>query len=149
MTLDVWALSWRPWNLDSAYGPFMKGIGDNTDFTDRILPHLLVESPEHKSVDEDIHAAALAWQGDVFSRKAHTWDQLQLLRDNWEGPIVLKGIQHVNDARKVVEAGMDGIIVSNHGGRQLNGAIGLLEVLPKIVDAIENDITVAECAVLM
>ena len=120
----------------------MKGIGGNTGFTDRIPPSLPAEPPEHKSVDEDMHAATLAWQGDVFSRKAHTWDQLQLLRDNWEGPIVLKGIQHVNDARKAVEAGMDGIIVSNHGGRQLDGAIGSLEVLPNIVDAFGNDITV-------
>jgi len=55
---------------------------------------------------------------------------------------VLKGIQHVDDARKVVEAGMGGVIVSNHGGRQLGGAIGSPEVLPEIVDAVRNDITI-------
>jgi lactate 2-monooxygenase len=55
---------------------------------------------------------------------------------------VLKGIQHVDDARKAVEAGVDGITVSNHGGRQLDGAIGSPEVLPEIVDAVRNDITI-------
>ena len=55
---------------------------------------------------------------------------------------MLKGIQHVDDARKAVEAGMDGIIVPNHGGRQLDGVIGSPEVLPEIVDAVGNDITI-------
>ena len=55
---------------------------------------------------------------------------------------MLKGIQHVDDARKAAEAGMDGIIVLNHGGRQLDGAIGSPEVLPEIVDAVRNDITI-------
>ncbi|OCL03974.1 FMN-dependent alpha-hydroxy acid dehydrogenase [Glonium stellatum] len=143
VTLDTWALSWRPWDLDAAYVPFMKGIGDSTGFTDPAFRRIFQSNhPEHKSVDEDVHAAALDWQSHMFSGKAHTWDQLQLLRDNWKGPIVLKGIQHVDDARKAVEAGMDGIIVSNHGGRQLDGAIGSLEVLPEIVDAVGKDITV-------
>ena len=55
---------------------------------------------------------------------------------------MLKGIQHVDDARKAVEAGMDGIIVLNHGGRQLDGAIGSPEILSEIVDAVRNDITI-------
>lgn len=65
-----------------------------------------------------------------------------MLKKAWDGPIVLKGIQHVDDARMAVEAGMDGIVVSNHGGRQLDGAIGSLEVLPEIVDAVGDKITV-------
>jgi lactate 2-monooxygenase len=55
---------------------------------------------------------------------------------------VLKGIQHVDNARKAVEAGMDGIIVSNHDGRQLDGVSGSPEVLPEVVDAVRNDITI-------
>ena len=65
-----------------------------------------------------------------------------MLKKEWDGRIVLKGIQHVDDARMAVEAGMDGIVVSNHGGRQLDGAIGSLEVLPEIVDAVGDKLTV-------
>ena len=78
----------------------------------------------------------------MFSGAAHSWEDLELVRKEWEGPIVLKGIQHVDDARKAVECGMQGIVVSNHGGRQLDGAVGSLEVLPEIVDAVGDEITV-------
>ncbi|CAD6589209.1 MAG: hypothetical protein ASARMPREDX12_003693 [Alectoria sarmentosa] len=106
VTLDTWALSRRLADLDNAFVPFASGIGDQTGFSDP-----------------------------VFRRKfkangtAHTWEQLELLKMEWDGPIVLKEIQHVEDARLAVEAGMDRIVVSNHGGRQLDGAIGSLEVL--------------------
>lgn len=62
-------------------------------------------------------AASLAWQQDAFSGKGHTWEDLELLKKHWKGPIVLKGIQHRDDAIKAAELGIDGIIVSNHGGR--------------------------------
>jgi isopentenyl diphosphate isomerase/L-lactate dehydrogenase-like FMN-dependent dehydrogenase len=78
----------------------------------------------------------MAWQTDAFPGRSHVWEKLKFLRENWNGPIVLKGIQHVDDARMAADAGMDGIIVSNHGGRQLDGAIGSLTVLPEIVDAV-------------
>jgi L-lactate dehydrogenase (cytochrome) len=64
-----------------------------------------------------------------------TWADLAWLRERWPGPIVLKGIQHPGDARRAVDAGMDGIVVSNHGGRQVDGAIASLDALPSIVDA--------------
>lgn len=67
---------------------------------------------------------------------------MELLKKEWDGPIVLKGIQHVDDARMAVKAGVAGIVVSNHGGRQLDGAIGSLEVLPEIVEAVGGDLTV-------
>jgi len=89
-----------------------------------------------------VFGASRAWEADVFSGAAHTWDQLELLKKNWEGPIVLKGIQHVEDAKKALEVGVQGIVVSNHGGRQLDGAIGSLEVLPEIVEAVGNKMTV-------
>jgi isopentenyl diphosphate isomerase/L-lactate dehydrogenase-like FMN-dependent dehydrogenase len=60
------------------------------------------------------------------------WSDLQVLRKYWDGPIVLKGIQTVEDAHRAIEHGMDGIIVSNHGGRQLNGAISSLDALAEI-----------------
>ena len=87
------------------------------------------------------------WEADVFSGTAHTWDQIALLKKHWDGPIVLKGIQSVEDAKMAVKAGVQGIVVSNHGGRQLDGAVGSLEVLPEIVDAVgamgkEEEVTV-------
>lgn len=70
------------------------------------------------------------------------WSALPLLREHWDGPIVLKGIQHVDDARRAVDAGMDGIVVSNHGGRQVDGAAASLEVLPEIATAVGDRIEV-------
>jgi L-lactate dehydrogenase (cytochrome) len=64
-----------------------------------------------------------------------TWDELTWLRSIWDGPLVVKGITAVNDARRAVEGGADGIVVSNHGGRQLDGAPATAERLPRIVDA--------------
>lgn len=86
--------------------------------------------------------ASSFWEQKVFPGVNHVWEDLELLKKNWDGPIVLKGIQHVDDARKAAEVGMDGIVVSNHGGRQLDGAIASLEVLPEIVDAVGDKLTV-------
>ena len=141
MTLDTWTLGWRPADLDNAYVPFASGIGDETGFSDPVFRRKFTE--KHKiEIEDDILLAAREWEKAVFSGAAHTWEQLALLKKEWDGPIVLKGIQHVDDARKAVEAGMDGIIVSNHGGRQLDGAIGSLDVLPEIVDAVGDKLTV-------
>lgn len=141
VTLDTWALSWRPWDLDGAYVPFMKGIGDATGFSDPVFRRKFKEK-HGKEIEDDLTNAAIEWTATVFSGAAHTWDQLDLLKANWDGPIVLKGIQHPDDARKAVEKGMDGVIVSNHGGRQLDGAVGSLEMLPEIVEAVGDQITV-------
>jgi len=70
-----------------------------------------------KEIEDDVVAASLSWQQDAFSGKGHTWEDLELLKKHWKGPIVLKGIQHRDDAIKAAELGIDGIIVSNHGGR--------------------------------
>jgi len=71
----------------------------------------------------------------VFSDPSVTWDDLAFLRDSARVPIVLKGIQHPDDARRVAASGLDGVIVSNHGGRQLDGAVGSLDALERVVDA--------------
>ncbi|TKA75611.1 hypothetical protein B0A49_10825, partial [Cryomyces minteri] len=117
------------------------GIGDQTGFSDPVFRRKFADK-HGKEVEEDIRGAALEWQRDVFSGAAHTWDQFELLKKNWAGPIVLKGIQHPDDALKAVEAGVDGIICSNHGGRQLDGAVGSLEMLPEIVEAAGDRVTV-------
>jgi lactate 2-monooxygenase len=73
-----------------------------------------------------------AWLGILNSGTYRTWPDLEFLKQHWDGPIVLKGIQTVEDAHKAIDYGMDGIIVSNHGGRQLDGAIASLDALAEI-----------------
>lgn len=119
----------------------MKGVGDKTGFTDPVFRRKSSEK-YNATPEEKLFEASQEWVGDVFSGAAHTWDQIKLLKDNWDGPIVLKGIQHPDDAREAVKAGVDGIIVSNHGGRQLDGAVGSLEMLPEIVEAVGDELTI-------
>lgn len=142
VTLDTWTLGWRPADLDNAYIPFASGIGDQTGFSDPVFRRKFTEHHPGKEVEDDIFAASRLWEKFVFSGAAHTWDQIELLKREWAGPIVLKGILHVEDAKMAVEAGVQGIIVSNHGGRQLDGAVGSLEMLPEIVEAVGDEVTV-------
>ncbi|KAI4092872.1 MAG: hypothetical protein Q9206_001551 [Seirophora lacunosa] len=142
VTLDTWALAWRPADLDNAYIPFASGIGDQTGFSDPVFRSKFAAKHDNKTPEDDVFLASREWEADVFSGAAHTWEELELLKQEWDGPIVLKGIQHVEDAKKAVEMGMQGIVVSNHGGRQLDGAIGSLEVLPEIVEAVGDKLTV-------
>jgi len=136
VTLDTWTLAWRPSDLDQAYLPFLHGDGLAIPFSDPVFRGLLEKTPE-----EDSPTAVLRWLG-MVSGTDRTWDQLPFLREHWDGPIVLKGILRVDDARRAVDAGMDGIIVSNHGGRQVDGAIGALEALPGIASAVGDRIEV-------
>jgi len=78
----------------------------------------------------------------VFTGVDHTWDQLAFIREHWDGPILLKGIQRVDDAKRAVDAGMQGIVVSNHGGRQVDGAIASLDALPAIAEAVGDQVEV-------
>jgi lactate 2-monooxygenase len=78
----------------------------------------------------------------TFSRTSLTWDDLPFLRQHTKLPILLKGILHPDDARKAVDAGIDGLIVSNHGGRQVDGAIAALDALPDVVQAVNGQIPV-------
>ena len=72
---------------------------------------------EHgKNVEDDLIKASAEWTGQVFAGAPRTWDDLPFLRKNWDGPVILKGIQHVDDAKLALEYGCDGIVVSNHGG---------------------------------
>jgi lactate 2-monooxygenase len=79
---------------------------------------------------------------DIYSRPSLTWEQLGFLRERTDLPILLKGILHPDDATRAVEAGMGGIVVSNHGGRQVDGSIAALEALPPIVEAVEGRIPI-------
>jgi isopentenyl diphosphate isomerase/L-lactate dehydrogenase-like FMN-dependent dehydrogenase len=136
VTLDTWTLAWRPRDLDQAYLPFLKGQGTAIPFSDPVFRSQLEKTPE-----EDPASAILRWVG-LFTGTDKSWDQLAVLRELWDGPILLKGIQQVDDARRAVDAGMDGIVVSNHGGRQVDGALGALEALPPIAQAVGSRIEV-------
>jgi lactate 2-monooxygenase len=136
VTLDTWLLGWRPHDLDNAYLPFLTGKGLATYFSDPVFQAGLDKAPQ-----DDLQAAVLRWLP-MFTGSDHTWDNLAFIREHWDGPILLKGIQHVDDARKAADAGMDGVVVSNHGGRQVDGAIASLDALPGIVDAVGDRLDV-------
>ncbi len=132
VTLDTWLLGWRPADLSEAFLPFLWGEGNRNYLEDPVFRGLLQAPPE-----QDMQAAIgqWAWQ---FANPSVTWDDLAWLRECTELPIVLKGILHPDDARLAVEHGMQGVLVSNHGGRQVDGAIGALDALPEVVQAVDG-----------
>jgi lactate 2-monooxygenase len=136
LTLDTWTLAWRTHDLDQSYLPFIRGVGTAIPFSDPAFRAGLEKPPE-----EDVPAAVLRWIP-MFTGTDKRWDQLPFLREHWDGPIVLKGIQHADDARRARDAGMDGIVVSNHGGRQVDGAVASLEMLPEIAAAVGDQLAV-------
>lgn len=83
----------------------------------------------------------LGWMKDNFDPSV-TWADLDFVRAHWKGPIVIKGILDADDARRAAEAGVDGIIVSNHGGRQLDGVPSVARALPRIADAVGDSLTI-------
>jgi len=136
VTLDTWLLGWRPRDLTNAYLPFLKGEGVANYFSDPVFRAALERPPE-----EDIGPAIGHWAYQ-FSNPRVTWADLAWLREQTALPIVLKGIIHADDARLALEAGVDGLIVSNHGGRQVDGALGALDALPAVRDAVGEDFPV-------
>ncbi|TLD20375.1 hypothetical protein PspLS_08393 [Pyricularia sp. CBS 133598] len=152
VTLDTHSMSWRPRDLDRGFLPFAVGAGNAIGFSDPVFRRRFAAQVRGGGEeDEDLAtpegnpiAASLAWTAEVFSGYAHRWSELARLRSLWgEGnPIVLKGVVSVEDAKLALEHGMDGIVVSNHGGRQLDGAVATLDVLPEIVDAVGGSMTV-------
>ena len=136
VTLDTWLLGWRPRDLTNAYLPFLKGEGVANYFSDPVFRAALERPPE-----EDIGPAIGHWAYQ-FSNPRVTWADLAWLREQTALPIVLKGIIHVDDARQALDAGVDGLIVSNHGGRQVDGALGALDALPAVRDAVGEDFPV-------
>src|SRR3954452_1151374 len=136
VTLDTFILAWRPRDLANAYLPFLQRMGLANYESDPAFLAGLQKSPE-----EDPGAAVLHWMS-MFGDPAKSWDDLVWLREQWDGPIVLKGVLHPDDARRAADAGMDGVVVSNHGGRQIDGEIASLDALPAVVDAVGDRMTV-------
>lgn len=83
----------------------------------------------------------IAWLGDNFDPSI-SWKDLEWIREFWDGPMIIKGILDAEDARDAVRFGADGIVVSNHGGRQLDGVPSTARALPAIADAVKGDLTI-------
>jgi isopentenyl diphosphate isomerase/L-lactate dehydrogenase-like FMN-dependent dehydrogenase len=136
VTLDTTILGWRPADLDRGFLPFLANVGVANYLTD---PAFLAKLD--KPVEEDPGAATFLWAG-MFPNPGLRWSDLSFLREHWAGPIVVKGVIAAEDAIAAVDHGVDGIVVSNHGGRQVDGSIGALDALPAVVDAVGDRTTV-------
>jgi lactate 2-monooxygenase len=136
VTVDTAMLGWRERDLRHPYLPFLLGHGLANYFTDPVFCSRLSQPPQADP------AAAIRLWASLFSNTALTWRDLAWLRKQTRLPIVLKGILHPEDARLAVEHGADSIIVSNHGGRQVDGAIAALDALPAVVAAVQGRVPV-------
>jgi lactate 2-monooxygenase len=136
ITLDTRMLAWRPRDLDQAYLPFLRGIGIQNYLSDPAFAAALAAGG-----DDSPQAAILQYIA-MFGDPTLTWDDLSFARDHWDGPIVLKGILSTADAERAAAAGMDGIVVSNHGGRQVDGVIAALDALPAVAAAVGSRLAV-------
>ena len=130
VTLDTTMLGWRPVDLDHGFLPFQTGQGLAQYTSDPVFRAMLDKPPE-----EDVTAAARLFAS-IYSDPTLDWERLKRIRDWTRLPVVLKGVQHPADAAMAAEAGWDGIVVSNHGGRQVDGAVGSAAQLAACVDAV-------------
>ena len=171
VTLDTTMLGWRPRDLDLGSLPFAAGEGiaqytSDPVFADLVAQRLSTTSARPSVSEIPAALAALLRVSrhhpgrlldnlrsplprafvqtflDVYSRPSLTWENLGLLRELTSLPVVLKGVLHAGDARRAVDEGLDGLIVSTHGGRQVDGARGSLDCLPEVVDAVDGRIPV-------
>src|SRR3954468_16750551 len=136
VTLDTFILAWRPRDLSRGYLPFLHRLGLADYESDPAFLAGLEKSP-----DEDPTSSVLRWMG-MFGDPGKTWADLEWIRSQWEGPLVLKGVLHPDDARLAADAGVDGIVVSNHGGRQIDGEIASLDALPDVVAAVGDRVEI-------
>ncbi|HEY5976896.1 MAG TPA: alpha-hydroxy-acid oxidizing protein [Solirubrobacterales bacterium] len=136
LTVDTFIPGWKPRDLQQAWLPFLNGMGVANYFQDPVFRAALAQPPE-----EDVGAATGHFLG-VQANPALRWDDLAQLREMTSLPIVIKGIQHPDDAREAVRRGIDGVVVSNHGGRQVDGAIASIDALPAIAEAAGDDLAI-------
>lgn len=136
LTLDLPLLAWRERDIQAAYLPFLRGEGLANYLTDPVFRGGLPVPPE---VDP---RPAIDRFGQVFANPSLTWPDIKWLRDRLRRPLLLKGILSADDARRAIDHGADGIVVSNHGGRQVDGAIASLDALPGVVAAVQDRVPV-------
>ncbi|USP79798.1 uncharacterized protein yc1106_07072 [Curvularia clavata] len=139
VTLDTYVLGWRPEDMDNGYNPFLRAdrTGVELGMTDSVFRRKFKEK-HGVEVEQKMDAAAPEWMRIIFPGESHSWEDVQFLKEHWKGPIVLKGIQSIADAKRAVDVGVQGIVVSNHGGRQVDGGTASLGVLPYVVDAVKE-----------
>jgi lactate 2-monooxygenase len=172
LTLDTTMLGWRPRDLDLGSLPFLRGMGIAQYTSDPVFRASLAEPLENAAgppARPSLSVSTLRAFGQMlrrypgplgeklrsgdarkavqrfvatYSRPSLTWDDLSYLRERTRLPILLKGILHADDAREAITRGMDGVIVSNHGGRQVDGAVGALDALPHVVAAVDRRVPV-------
>jgi lactate 2-monooxygenase len=160
ITLDTTLLGWRARDLDLGYLPFLRGRGIAQYTSDPVFQRLVRERGRVATAQRPTLAAvrtllelrrnvrgldpraAVQTFTEIYSRPSLRWEDLVRIRDLTRLPVLLKGILHPDDARRAVEAGFDGIVVSNHGGRQLDGAIATLQALPPIVEEVAGRVPV-------
>ena len=170
LTLDTTMLGWRIRDLDLAYLPFLRGKGIAQYTSDPVFLEALQETLRQApppggritlaaigtlwelagsypgsrltNLRSGLARAAVRRFVETYSRPSLSWDDLAFLRERTRLPILLKGILHPADAVVAIEHGMDGIVVSNHGGRQVDGAIGTMDALPGIVEAVAGRVPV-------
>ena len=168
LTLDTTLLGWRARDLDLAYLPFLRGKGIAQYTSDPSFKEALKnDSPEQRerkvtlssvrallqmtrahpgSFRDNLRSgepiAAVGRFIRTYSKPSLSWDDVTFLREHTELPIVLKGVLHPDDAREAVGRGVDGLVVSNHGGRQVDGAVAALDALPGVVEAVGGRVPV-------
>ncbi|MBT1699154.1 alpha-hydroxy-acid oxidizing protein [Fulvivirgaceae bacterium PWU4] len=170
VTLDTTMLGWRTRDLEIAYLPFLEGKGIAQYTSDPVFQRMLDEPDDAPDLKRKVTWRTVRglirmvnrYPGDGFFRKLRsgrpvkavrkfiatysnpctTWSDLRFLRTCTRLPIVLKGILHPDDARKALDHGVDGLIVSNHGGRQVDGAVSTFEALPDIIRVVDSKIPV-------
>jgi L-lactate dehydrogenase (cytochrome) len=133
VTVDTLTLGWRPRDLRNAYLPFVSGEGCAQFFSDPVFCSRLERPPA-----DDVRTAAATMLA-TFSNLGLTWEDLGWLRERLELPLLVKGVLTAEDARRALEYGSDGVIVSNHGGRQLDGAVAGLDALVEVREALGDE----------
>lgn len=136
VTLDNNILGWRERDIREAYLPFLDGEGVANYFTDEAFRELCETPPEENEL------AAIRTFIDIFGDPSLTFDDLEWLCEFADIPVVVKGVLHPDDATECIERGAEGVIVSNHGGRQVDNAVAALDALPHIVSAVDEEVPV-------
>ena len=133
LTIDTVMMGWREQDVRNQYSPLKKGFARGNYVNDPVFMATLPDD----SFDSYIEGLL-----SNFYHPTLTWEKVRELKSRTKLPLLLKGILHPEDAQLAIEAGIDGIIVSNHGGRQLDGVAGSLDALPAVLEAVKGQIPV-------
>jgi lactate 2-monooxygenase len=171
VTLDTTLLGWRPWDLNLGSLPFNRGIGiaqytSDPRFAEMVRERVAAGAPKaevkvtldavrtlvsiarhhpggfRENLQSPVPRASVETFLDVYSNPSLSWDHIATLKDRTRLPVVLKGILHPDDARRALDLGVAALMISNHGGRQVDGAVGALDALTDIRAAIGDEPTV-------